>query len=210
MEFDPQTAPQIPNGLKPCQLTIRSEMSGGAFTHSIWRDGQRIATDIASFEDAQTVSAAPELLEFARTLLKLVRADTDEAPSIPEIVRICQKIAATVEGLAETASPAPSDGLPPLPSHRNPPAGITAAVAKATASNSQLPLFDKVFKSTVRQIRTEATDAGWTLQRLSSELGMSRAQFSRWEKSIPKTVRAVTKLQTAVRTDPSRNSSTRA
>jgi hypothetical protein len=199
MKVVPQTDPQAPNGLKPSQLTILSQMSGGAFTHSIWRGDQRVATDIASLEDAQTMSAAPELLEFAQTILKQSRADT--AKSLPEIVYVCQQITATEEGMVDIAGAALPAMLTSWPSPRQPSYGPLAA-AKLEPPDSPAPLFDEMFTLTVRQIRKEATDAGWTLQRLAGELGMSRAQFSRWEKSIPKTVQAVTKLQTAVRAGP--------
>jgi hypothetical protein len=207
MKVVTQTDTQISDGLKPSQWTIRSEMTGGAFKHSIWSGDRRIAADIASLEEAQTVSAAPELLKFVRTILKLARAGADKATSLPEIVNICKELTASAGGVADVANPVPSAGHPTLPSPRRPHQGPMVAAAKTTASKSPSPLFDEVFRSTVGQIRHEAMAAGWTLQRLASELGMSRAQFSRWEKSIPKTVQAVTKLQKVVRTSPSGNSS---
>ena len=195
--------------------TIRSEMFEGSVSHSVWHGPKRIAADIGSLEAASVVCAAPELLAFAQTVLRLARQSTGGEPDLVEILSICRQM----------IDPLRSGGpLRAFDSNMAPSAAWSRPVSRTTMTPSKTksapkpaaggPLFEEVFKATLDQIRDEALGSGWTLQRLSKEVGMSRAQFARWRKSPPATIQAVTKLQAAVRaglreSENSRNYNTR-
>ena len=67
------------------------------------------------------------------------------------------------------------------------------------ARKAQRRTFDELFREAIDQIYEDTRESGIPLIDLAEEVGISRAQFSRWRRSPPATIRAVTKLQEAIK-----------
>ena len=167
---------------------IHSEVLDGSVCHSVWSGSKRIAGNIGSIEEASIVRAAPELLAFAQTIVRLMRSHPTSQPSLAIALEVCRNIIET----AQLPCAPPSSDL----SHAQ---ADTADVLSKISNTPPRPLFDELFKAALDEIRDEALRSGWTLQHLAKHVGISRAQFTRWRKCPPVTIKAVAKLQAALR-----------
>ena len=166
--------------------TIRVDESSGQVKHSVWRGDECVAADIASLADAQMISAAPELYEYARSLYG--------AASAP----------AGGEKAAHPATEEAPGGFAPWRSRGagNGEVGLERAQAEMQTSyakpDRQRP-FDKTFQTALAQIERDAKASGLTLKKLAEEAQISRTQFARWRNQAPGTIQVMTKLQALVR-----------
>ena len=60
------------------------------------------------------------------------------------------------------------------------------------------PDFDAVFQATLAEIEREARKIGVPMMDLAADVGISRANMSRWKSRSPATIRKVAELQAAL------------
>lgn len=193
------------SGYPPAPWNIRPERTPEA-SYVVWSASGAVASDIQSLDAARVIQAAPELFEFAKMLCLATRpTEVDVAAQLDlgEVLAFCRLMRRKVEQSPNRSSQLDSIGReststpPPTPSRSE------VEAAKARALNNPAPVstaitsrpFDEQFQTVLRKISEDALLEGISLKDLASEAGISRAQFSRWRRETPLTIRTVTKLQ---------------
>jgi hypothetical protein len=163
----------------PAHWIIRVDETSGERTHSVWHGDECIAAGIRSIEDARMIRKAPELYALARSLDEVIAppADSDYVAPFPQ---------------RKPPRRAPRRGKASVESVE------VAAPARPAMASRQRP-FDEVFQAAVDQIYRDAKASRLPLIRLAEEAGISRAQFARWKKKTPLTIKLVTELQALAR-----------